>query len=163
MLRHPLPVLLVHLGPLRPKLGAAVTGLNVALLRGVLGVRAAAGRVPPARPRRQVLALRLGAGHGARRHLLRGHEREQSDEDGRDLPGRVEGPRMEVGDGEAQPCRRLEATGGRVHPDSGRRKGVIGREDQGSPVLAAMIRGILGTGDDVVPPIIICAVRIQWK
>lgn len=60
---------------------------------------------------------------------------------------------MKVGDGETQPGRWLEATGGRVHSDGGRRKGVIGREDQSPPVLAAMIRGILGTGNNIVPPV----------
>ena len=49
MLGHPFPVLFVHVGPLCPEFGAAVAGLDVALLRGVFGVGAAAGGVPPAR------------------------------------------------------------------------------------------------------------------
>ena len=60
---------------------------------------------------------------------------------------------MKVGDGETQPGRWLEASGGRVHSDGGRRKGVIRWEDQSPPVLAAMIRGILGTGNNIMPPV----------
>lgn len=40
-----------------------------------------------------------------------------------------------------------------MHADGGRSEGVVGREDQGAPVLAVVVRGILGAGDDVVPSI----------
>lgn len=38
-----------------------------------------------------------------------------------------------------------------MHADRGRGEGVVGREDKGSPVLAAVVRSVLGTCDDVMP------------
>lgn len=98
-------------------------------------------------------ALGLGGRDGARGHLLRSHEGEEADQDRGDLPGRVERARVEVRDGEAEARRRLEAARGRVHPDRGRRERVVGREDERSPVLAAMVRAVFGARDDVVPPV----------
>lgn len=74
VLRHPPPILLVELGPLGTKLGAAVAGLHVALLRRILGVRAAARRVPPPRSRGEYSALVRSGGYRAGCHLLRRHE-----------------------------------------------------------------------------------------
>lgn len=58
---------------------------------------------------------------------------------------------MKVGDGQAEARRWLKATGRSVHSDSRGRERVIRGEDQSSPVLAAMIRCVFGTGDDIVP------------
>ena len=58
---------------------------------------------------------------------------------------------MEVGDAKAEPGRGLEAAGGCVHADGGRREGVVGREDEGAPVLAAFVGGLWRAGEDVVP------------
>lgn len=38
-----------------------------------------------------------------------------------------------------------------MHAYGGRGKGVIGREDEGAPVLAAVVWRVLGAGDDIVP------------
>lgn len=83
--------------------------------------------------------------------LVARHEAEEPDEDGRDLPGGVEALGVEVGDGEAEARRGLEAARGRVHADRGGREGVVGREDEGAPVLAAVVRSVFGAGYDVVP------------
>ena len=40
-----------------------------------------------------------------------------------------------------------------MHADGGRGEGVVGREDKGSPVLAAMVRGIFRAGDYIVPSV----------
>lgn len=58
---------------------------------------------------------------------------------------------MEVADAEAQACGRLEAAAGRVHADGGRRKGVLGGEDERAPVLAVFVGGLRWAGEDVVP------------
>lgn len=58
---------------------------------------------------------------------------------------------MEVGDAEAQPAAGLESTGRCVHADCGRRKGIVGREVQRAPVLAAVVGCVWWAGDDVVP------------
>lgn len=64
---------------------------------------------------------------------------------------------MEVGDGEAEARRWLKATGRSVHSDSWGRERVIRGEDQSSPVLAAMVRCVFGTGDDIVPSVYLLA------
>lgn len=59
---------------------------------------------------------------------------------------------MEVGDGEAQTAGGLESARGGVHSNRWRRKRVIWREDQRAPVLSTMVRGILRSCNDVMPP-----------
>lgn len=39
-----------------------------------------------------------------------------------------------------------------MHADRGRGEGVVGREDEGAPVLALVVRSVFGAGEDVVPP-----------
>lgn len=58
---------------------------------------------------------------------------------------------MEVGDAETEAGAGLEATGGRVHADGGRGEGVVWREHERSPVLAAVVRRVGRAGQDVVP------------
>lgn len=58
---------------------------------------------------------------------------------------------MEVGDAKAEACGGLEAAGGGVHADGGWGEGVVGREEEGSPVLAVFVRGVGWAGEDVVP------------
>lgn len=58
---------------------------------------------------------------------------------------------MEVGDAEAEAGAGLEAARGRVHADCGRGEGVVGREHESAPVLAAVVRGVGRAGQDVVP------------
>lgn len=100
-----------------------------------------------------VFALGFGGGDGARRHFFRGHEGEEADEDGGDFPGWVEGAGVEVGDGEAEAGRGLEAAGGGVHSDGWRGEGVVGREHERAPVLAAVVGSVFGAGDYVVPSV----------
>ena len=38
-----------------------------------------------------------------------------------------------------------------MHADCGGSEGVVGWEDESSPVLAAVVRGVLGSCDDVMP------------
>ncbi len=38
-----------------------------------------------------------------------------------------------------------------MHSDRGRREGVVGREDQGSPVLTIMVGCVWWAGENVVP------------
>lgn len=40
-----------------------------------------------------------------------------------------------------------------MHTDRWWGEGVVGRENQGSPVLAAMVGGVLRTGNNIVPPV----------
>ena len=157
LLLHPLEVLLVDVGPLEAELGAPIAGLDAAEAAGLCGPRArrllgaTAGAVPPAGALGEQLALVLAGAHAARGHLLAGHESQQAREDGADLPRRVEALGVEVGDAEAQPRAGLEAARGRVHADRRRREGVVRREHQRAPVLAAFVGGLRGTCDDVVP------------
>lgn len=58
---------------------------------------------------------------------------------------------MEVADAETEPGRRLKPPAGRVHADGRRRERVVGREDQGAPVLSAMVGRVGWARDDVVP------------
>jgi len=58
---------------------------------------------------------------------------------------------VEIGDGEAEAGRRLETARRGVHSDRGRSEGIVGRENQGSPVLAIVIRCVWRSGEDVVP------------
>lgn len=58
---------------------------------------------------------------------------------------------MEVGYAEAQAGAGLKAAGGRVHADGGWGEGVVGREHEGAPVLAAFVGGFGRAGQDVVP------------
>lgn len=58
---------------------------------------------------------------------------------------------MEVRDGEAQAGRGLEASAGSVHADRGRGEGVVRREHQRAPVLAAGVGRAGRPGQDVVP------------
>ena len=59
---------------------------------------------------------------------------------------------MEVGDGEAETRRGLEAAGGGVHSDGGRCEGVVGRKHESSPVLAVVVGSCWGAGYDIMPP-----------
>ena len=65
---------------------------------------------------------------------------------------------MEVGDGEAEAGRRLEAAGGCVHTDGGRCERVVWWEYQGAPVLAIMVWSVGRTGQDVLPSVQILSV-----
>ena len=58
---------------------------------------------------------------------------------------------MEVADAEAEARRGLEAPGRRVHADGRGRERVAGWEEQGAPVLAALVGGAGWAGQDVVP------------
>lgn len=58
---------------------------------------------------------------------------------------------MEIADGEAEAGGGLEAPGGCVHPDRGWREGVVGREEEGAPVLAVLVGGSGRASQDVVP------------
>lgn len=89
--------------------------------------------------------------HASGGHFVGGHEGHEADQDGGDLPGRIEGFGVEVGDTKAEAGGRLEATGGSVHADGGWGEGVVGREEKGSPVLAVFVRGVGWAGQDVVP------------
>lgn len=156
LLGHPLEILLVDLGPFEPELGASVAGLDApdapricACSRCHLG--AAARAVPPPGALRKQFPLVLAGAHGTRRHLLAGHETQQACEDCANLPRRVEALGVEVADAEAEACGRLEAARGRVHADCGRRERVVGREHEGAPVLAAVVRSVGRAGEDVVP------------
>ena len=161
MLFHPPPILLIQLRPLLLEFGAPIARLDhtrPALARSAAthaldfaGGRAAAGRIPPARASREAAALGLARAHAPRRHLLARHEAHQADQDRADLPRRVEALRVEVRDAEAEPCRRLEAAARRVHANRGRGEGVVWREHERAPVLAAFIGGFGRAGQDVVP------------
>ena len=59
---------------------------------------------------------------------------------------------MEVGDAETQASRGLEAGRGCVHTDGRWGEGVVGRENQGAPILAIFIVCFRRTCEDVVPP-----------
>lgn len=98
-------------------------------------------------------ALGVRGADATGRHLLAGHEGQQADEDGAHFPGRVEGFGVEVGDGEAESRGGLETAGRRVHANGRRCEGVVGWEDEGSPVLAIVVGRLLGAGDYVVPPV----------
>lgn len=64
---------------------------------------------------------------------------------------------MEVGYRETESRRWLESSGRCVHSDRGWREGVVWREDERAPVLAAMVWRVLRTRDDVVPS------KLIWK
>lgn len=96
----------------------------------------------------------LGGADTTGGHLLGRHERQQSDQDGRDTPCRIEGFRVEVADAQTQPGGRVETSARGVHPDRGRREGVVRWEDQRAPVLAAMIGRVGRAGDDVMPSVV---------
>lgn len=48
-----------------------------------------------------------------------------------------------------------------MHSDGWWRKRVVGWEDQGAPILTAMVWCVLGTCDNVMPPAV--RVSIQWS
>lgn len=58
---------------------------------------------------------------------------------------------MEVGNGEAEAGGWLETARRCVHPDRGRREGVVGWEQEGTPVLTIFIRSFGWASEDVVP------------
>ena len=58
---------------------------------------------------------------------------------------------MEITDAETKPCGGLEAAGRGVHADGRGSKGVVGWEDESSPVLAVFVGGVGWAGQDVVP------------
>lgn len=165
MLLHPSPILLIQLRPLGSKLDAPISGFHGtnplrrrhdSFVRrtglGILRLTApASGRIPPSCPRGEVFTFGLARAHGARGHFLRGHETQETDQDGADFPGRIEALGVEITDGEAEAGGGLEAPAGGVHPDAGWGEGVVGREEERTPVLAAGVGGRGWAGDDVVP------------
>lgn len=66
---------------------------------------------------------------------------------------------MEVADAEAEARAGLEAARGSVHADGGRGEGVVWREEERAPVLAAVVGCLLWAGDDVVPSVLLSALR----
>jgi hypothetical protein len=58
---------------------------------------------------------------------------------------------MKVANAQAEPCRRLESAAWGVHSNGRRRKGILGREHEGAPVLTILIWGARGSGQDIVP------------
>lgn len=62
---------------------------------------------------------------------------------------------MEIRDGKAEARRGLEASGRGVHADGRRGKGVVGREDERSPVLAVVVGCLLRAGEDIVPSAVV--------
>lgn len=58
---------------------------------------------------------------------------------------------MEIADGEAEAGGGLEAARWSMHADGGRGEGVVGGEEEGSPVLAVVVGGFGRAGQDVVP------------
>lgn len=66
---------------------------------------------------------------------------------------------MEVGDREAEPSGRLEAARGSVHSDCRRRKRVVGWKYECSPVLPVMIGCIRRSGEDVMPSMVVSALK----
>ena len=58
---------------------------------------------------------------------------------------------MEVADAEAEALAASEPAAWCVHADCGRCEGVVGREDEGAPVLAAFVGRLGRPGEDVVP------------
>ena len=58
---------------------------------------------------------------------------------------------MEVRDAETEARGRLEAAARGVHADGWGREGVVRREYEGAPVLAAFVGGFGRAGEDVVP------------
>jgi hypothetical protein len=155
LLLHPLAILLVDLRPLETELGPAVARLDTAdaarIRAGRSLLRPAAGAIPPPRALGEQFTLVLARAHTARRHLLARHEAQQACENGADFPGRVEALGVEVGDAEAQAGAGLEAAGRGVHADGGRREGVVWREHERAPVLAAFVGGLGRPCEDVVP------------
>lgn len=66
---------------------------------------------------------------------------------------------MEVADAEAEARAGLEAARGSVHADGWRGEGVVWREEERAPVLAAVVGCLLWAGDDVVPSVLLSALR----
>lgn len=58
---------------------------------------------------------------------------------------------MEIAYAQAQALRAPEAAARGVHADRGGRERVVGREDEGAPVLAVFVGGSGRAGEDVVP------------
>lgn len=58
---------------------------------------------------------------------------------------------MEVGDGEAEPCRGLEAAGRSVHSNRRGFERVVVGEYQSTPVLAVVVRSVWRTSKDIMP------------
>lgn len=145
---HPAPILLVQLRPFCTELQPAIPRLDIIDAFGGLGyarcgadVRSSTGGVPPPRSSGKYSALALRCTDATGSHFFACHEREQSDQNRRDLPGGIEGLGVEVADAETEAGGWLEATTGGVHPDGRRGKRVLGREDQGAPILAILIWG----------------------
>lgn len=67
---------------------------------------------------------------------------------------------MEVGDGQAESRRWLEASGRGVHADCWRLERIVGREHERAPVLAIMI-GSIGRSDQYVVPSVIGRKRVD--
>lgn len=65
---------------------------------------------------------------------------------------------MEVGYGEAEPCRGLESTGWRMHADRRGRERVVRGKDEGAPVLTLVVGGILRPCENVVPSVALLSV-----
>lgn len=158
MVSHPIPVLLIQLGPLGPKLDPSISRFDrshsldrssVALDRCLYAAPASA--VPPPTPRRQPFPLRVASPQAPRRHLIARHEGHQAYQYRRDFPGRVERLGVEVGYRKAETGGRLKAAGGRVHADRGWSEGIGGWEEEGTPVLAVHVGCVWGSGEDVVP------------
>lgn len=104
MLSHPVPILLIQLGPLGPKLDPSVSRFDCShpfdcssvALDGRLHTPPTSA-VPPPAPRRKPFPLRVTSAQTPRRHLVARHERHQAYQYRRDLPGRVERLWVEVG------------------------------------------------------------------
>ena len=58
---------------------------------------------------------------------------------------------MKVADAKAESRTRLETTARRVHADSGRGKGIVGRKHERAPVLAACVGCVGRSSDKIVP------------
>jgi hypothetical protein len=60
---------------------------------------------------------------------------------------------VEIGDREAEAGGGLEAARGGMHSDCGGCEGVVGRENQGAPILTIVIGCVWGAGEDIMPSV----------